>query len=477
MALATQVLLGITGQDKTGAAFASVASRATKAGSALKRNLGLITAGLGLVGVARAATGAAHAMGTIDDRAQQMGVGVEYAQQLASALDTVGIKGATMDTLADAFAKMTKETGAVGVKGFEDTLAAIAAIGDEQGRVQALATTFGRALGGNLAPLVRKGPDAFREGLAGVMASMPAVSSAAVKAGGRASEALDLAAQTGKAAWQSAIGAIVVAVENGFGMPFNEAMGTALANVKWAVGLIGLAFSTLFGNIKKVIAFFVEDWRGALQWVWNGVSGFVVALFKAFWQIFKSIGAMAVSFGEQIWSAIKGDGFDWGAIVDDANAELGKIGGSLKDVLQAAIPSGNDKLKFDIIDWDKQFAKRDELVATARKGVQKQALLASGGVIEDVAHDAVKAIKDAAKDVSFVEAGTYAALKLAMGNRGAAAAGGSAFGGSSAPGGYASSTAQARQEGSLMSKLIEVAQSIRAAVSDLSASCKRLEAI
>ena len=472
MALATQIMLGITGQDKTGDAFASVAGRAAKAGSALKRNLGLITAGLGIAGVAYAAKKAVDEMGTISDRAQQMGVTADYAQKLAGALDQVGIKGVSLDVLADTFSKMTKETGATGAKGFEETLAAIASIGDEGGRVEALAKTFGRSLGPNLAPLVRQGPDALRQGLADVMAAMPGVSDAAANAGDRVSDALKIAANTGKAAWQEALGGIILGIEDAFGMPFGEAMATALANVKWAVGLIGLAFSTLFGNIKKVIAFFVEDWRGALQWVWNGVSGFVVALFKAFWQIFKSIGAMAVSFGEQIWSAIKGDGFDWGAIVDDANAELGKIGSSLSDVLQSAIPTGNDKLKFDIIDWEAQFKKRDELVATARKGVASQALLASGGVIESVADEAVKAIKDAAKEQSFTEAGTYAALKLAMGNRGAA------FGAASSPGsGYSASTAQARQESSLMSKLIEVAQSIRAAVSDLSASAKRLEAI
>jgi hypothetical protein len=145
------------------------------------------------------------------------------------------------------------------------------------------------------------------------------------------------------------------------------------------------------------------------------------------------------------------------------------------------IPTGNDKLQFDIIDWDKQFAKRDELIATGRAGVQAQALLASGGVIEDTAEEAVKslhnAVNDAAKESAFTEAGTYAALKLQMGNRGAAAAGDSAFGGASAPGGYASSTAQARQESSLMSKLIEVAQAIRASVDTLGQTAARLEAI
>jgi hypothetical protein len=477
MALATQIMLGITGQDQTGDAFASVASRATKAGSALKRNLGLITAGLGIAGVAYAAKKAVNEMSTISDRAQQMGVTADYAQKLAGALDQVGIKGVSLDSLADTFSKMTKETGATGAKGFEETLAAIASIGDEGGRVEALAKTFGRSLGPNLAPLVRQGPDALRQGLADVMAAMPGISDAAANAGDLVSDALKIAANTGKVAWQQALGEIIMGIENTFGMPFAEAMATALANVKWAVSTIWLAFSTLFGNIGKVIQFFRDDWRGALEWVWNGVKAYLGAVF-AFWvQVFKSIGSIAVSFGKQVWSAIKGDGFDWGAIVDDANIELGNVAEKYKDMWAALIPSSNNKIQFDIIDWDKQFAKRDELIAAGRKGVQAQALLASGGVIEDVAADAVKAIKDAAKEQSFTEAGTYAALKLQMGNRGAAAAGVSAFGGASAPGGYASSTAQARQESGLMSKLIEVAQSIRAAVSDLSASCKRLEAI
>jgi hypothetical protein len=477
MALATQIMLGISGQDQTGNAFASIAGRAAKAGSSLKRHLGLITAGLGITGVALAAKAAIGSMDKVVDSAQQMGVSAEYAQKLAGALDQVGIKGVDMDSLAGAFSKMTKETGAAGAKGFEETLATIAAIGDEQGRVEALAKTFGKSLGANLAPLVRQGPDAFRKGLEGVLAIIPATSDAAVNAGGIMADALKNAAGTMKAAWYDGLGSIAKNWEEALGMPFAEIIAVALANVKWFVDTASLGFTTLFGNISKIIAFFVEDWRGALEWQWNGVKSYLGAVFNFWMQWYKSIYSIAVSFGKEIWNAIKGDGFDWGAIVDDANAELGKIGGSLKDVLQAAIPTGNDKLKFDIIDWDKQFAKRDELIAAGRKGVQSQALLSSGSVIEDVAHDAVKAIKDAAKDVSFVEAGTYAALKLAMGNRGAAAVGAAAFGGASAPGGYSASTAQARQEGSLMSKLIEVAQSIRAAVSDLSASCKRLEAI
>ena len=483
MAIATQIMLGITGQDKTGDAFASVAARASKAGSALKRNLGLITAGLGIAGVAYAAKKAVDEMGTISDRAQQMGVTADYAQKLAGALDQVGIKGVSLDSLADTFSKMTKETGATGAKGFEDTLASIAAIGDEGGRVEALAKVFGRSLGPNLAPLVRQGPDALRQGLADVMAAMPAVGDAAANAGDRVSDALKIAANTGKAAWQSALGSIILWVEDAFGMPFGEAMGAALANVKWAVGMIGLAFSTLFGNIKKVIAFFVEDWRGALQWVWNGVSGFVVSVFQAFWQIFKSIGAMAVSFGEQIWSAMKGDGFDWSAIGDDAEAELGKIGGSLKDVLKAAIPTGNDKLKFDVIDWDAQFAKRDEMIATARKGVASQALLASGGVIEGVADEAVKAIKDATKEAAFVEAGTYAALKLIMGNRGGAMSAGSgsaqaaASYGAGRPASGAGSSAAADRTAGLMQKLIDVAATIERGVSTLTLHAARLEAV
>lgn len=476
MAIATQIMMGITGQDKTGDAFASVASRAAKAGKSLKRSLAFLGAGLGVAGIAYAAKKAVDEMGTISDRAQQMGISSDYVQKLAGALNQVGIKGASMDALADAFGKMTKETGAVGAKGFEDTLAAIASIGDEQGRVEALAKTFGRSFGANLAPLVRQGPAALKEGLADVMAAMPGVSDAAANAGDRVADALTIAANTGKAAWQEALGSIIIGVEDAFGMPFGEAMGAALANVQWAVGLIGLAFSTLFGNIRKVINFFVEDWRGALKWMWDGVSGYVASLFQAYWQIFKSIGAMAVSFGAQIWSAIKGDGFDWGAIVDDAKGELGKIGDTLKDVLESAIPTGNDKLKFDVIDWDAQMAKRDALVATARKGVASQALLATGGVIEGVADQAVKAIKDAAKENTFIEAGSYAALKLSLANRAAAGAPGIAAGSDMAAPGMPQSRAVA-QQASALDKLLSVATRIETGLQTFASAVQRLEAI
>jgi hypothetical protein len=469
--------MSIFGQDKTGGAFSDVAKRAAKASSALKRTLAFATAGLGVAGIAIGAKKAADAMGEISDRAQQMGVTADYAQKLAGALDQVGIKGVSLDVLADTFSKMTKETGATGAKGFEETLAAIASIGDEGGRVEALAKTFGRSLGPNLAPLVRQGPDALRQGLADVMAAMPGVSDRAVQLGDTASDALKVAAASIKTAWQEGLGVVFVKMEETFGMPFSEIMAVALGNVKWFAETATMLFGTLLDNIRKVIVYFKEDWVGALQWVWNGIRDTFVGILDLMWHQVKMFGMIIASLATQIWNALTGKEVSWdGFVAGFADAAI-EVAESAKSLLKDIVPTGNDKLKFDVIDWDAQMAKRDELVATARKGVASQALLASGGVIESVADDAVKAIKDAAKEQSFTEAGTYAALKLAMGNRGAAAAGGSAFGGASAPGGYASSTAQARQEGSLMSKLIEVAQSIRAAVSDLSASCKRLEAI
>lgn len=480
MSVATEMVLSIMGQDKTAAAFSSVATRAGKASSSLKKALGFAVAGLSVAGIAAAAKSAVNSMGNIADAAQKVGVSSEYLQKLSLSLDQVGIKGAAdVDTLASAFAKMAKNTGATGAMGFESTLASISAIGDESTRIQKLADVFGKELGANLAPLVRQGPDAFKDGLRGVMAAMPATTNKAIEMGDAISDGLKLASMQAKAAWQQTLGNMAAGLEKYFGMPIGEIMVTFLANVRWAFGTAWLVIKTFFGNVYKVIQFFRDDWKGAMEWVFNGWVGYWKACFQFWVQWYKSLATMVGSLGKEIWKALKGEGFDFSNISKDATAEFEKVISAGKDVFKSLIPSSNDKIKFDVIDWDAQFKKRDEMINTAREGVRAQSKLATGSVIESEAKDAVKSIHEAMRNATFTEAGTNDALKLIMSNRNSAGMGAAIQGAAGRAGAVygAQRSASESTQTTLMQRLIDVAGKIETALRDIRGDVQKVEVV
>jgi cytochrome c556 len=474
MGIATQILMSIQGQDQTGGAFSSVASRAAKASSGLRRAIGMATAGIGAALIVRSAKQAIDSMGTLSDQAQRVGTSAVYLQQLTAALDEVGIVGINMDSLAAAMGKMTKETGAVGAKGFEDSLAAISAIADEGPRVEKLTQVFGREMGAKIAPLVRQGPDAFRAGLRDVMAAMPAVTDAAVNSSDAVSDAMKRAGLTAQAAWRQVLGNIINWFGETFGMSLAEAMTLLTENIKWGVQ-VGWAYFHAFGaNIGKVAAYFVEDWRGAVRWVYEGFKEVLIAIFNFHVQIFKSIGNVAVEFGKQLWSAIKGDGFDWSEFTSAAKAEFAKVGESGKELFKALKIEGNDKLKLEMPDMGDLLKQRRASIDTALKSLEAKAQLATGSVVEDTAERAVKAVRDAANN-TFVEAGTYAALKLALSNSAQTTTGAGRIGGPAPVGGAGPSSGETG--GGLMGALVSVAKNIETKLTQMELRMLRLEAI
>lgn len=485
MSIATEMVLSIMGQDKSAAAFSSVAGRANKVSSHLRKALGFAVAGLSVAGVSAAVKSAVDGMGTIADAAQQAGVSSEYLQKLSMALDQVGIKGAgNVETLASAFLKMAKNSGATGAAGFESTLASVAAIGDEGGRIKKLAEIFGKDLGANLAPLVRQGPDAFREGLKAVMASMPAVSDKAVEMGDTISDAIKMAGAYAKTSWREALGSMAAGLQSYWGMPLAEGLVTIAATFRWAFSTAWLVVKTFYGNCAKVVAFFRDDWKGALEWVWNGFKGYFQAIFAFVIQWYKSMGNIALVFGKELWSAIKGDGFNWDNISAGFVDEMKKVGAAGKDVLASLIPSSNDKIKFDIVDWDSQFSKLDQMVAVARNGVRAQKQLANGGitdVVESEAEAAVKTIKDAMKDAAFTEVGTYDALKLMMSNRGGPGVAGVAMAATYRPNGAAYGTQRAyggdSMQVSLLQRLASASDKIEAILQAMRGDIQKVEAV
>lgn len=413
----TSIRVGLQGVDKTGGAFASVAKRADAAMGAFRRIAGVAIGALAVGKITGAAVSAVNALGLISDQAQRIGTSAVYAQQLERALQHVGVVGVNMDNLASAFGRMQKETGASGAKGFEDQMRRIAGMGDEQARVNELVRVFGGEMGGKFAHLVRQGPDAFAEGLAGVMAAMPAVSESAVAAGDAAADALALAGATAKVAWQQAMGDMAASIQDKLGMSLSEAMGRAIAYVRWFAAVAWEHIKTFGENVKRVAQFFTEDWKGALKWVWNGFTGFFSAVWDLFKSIFLAVKNVAVEFGKQFWNWVTGKDADWGAIWERAVEGAKDAAAKARGVLEAAIPRGNDKIQFASVDQqalDSIRDAREAAVTVAAEGAKAVEKLASGkAAAETAAAEGARQIDEAAKNASYTSASSYEYVKAA----------------------------------------------------------------
>jgi hypothetical protein len=447
MSAAARIALAMSGEDRTAAMFASVQKRANAAMGGLRKTLALAGVGLGVAGVTRAAKQAVDALGTLSDQAQRMGSSAEDVQRLTGALDKVGVVGVSVESLASAFGKMTKETGQQGVAGFREILGQVASLGTEQERVLELTRVMGREMGAKLAPLVRQGPEAFQQGLEGVMAMMPAVSTEAANAGDSASDALKIASAEIRTAWQGMIGDMVGGWENTFGVSFEQGIYIAIEYVKWFANSLWQSFKTSIQNSVMLFRAMFNDFGGGLEWMARGFAG-----------VLNGIGRLAREFGLQLWDWLTGGGaMDWQAVWQSAVDGFEAVGRS----------AFGDGIEWSLVDEQALAAARDAAIATKRAGIEAQALLATGAAaveseIAVAGQKSAKLVRDAAKDASLVYAGSYAALKVALDNRsgslGTAGAlrSGTAGGAGSAAGG--GSTQQAGEMVRLLRRLLETNQ-------------------
>ena len=361
-----------------------------------------MAAGLGLSfgAIAYGAKRAVDALGELSDQAQRMSSSAVDVQKLTGALDMVGIVGVNVDAMAKAFGKMAKETGAVGVRGFRGVMQSIAGMGSEQERVNELVRVFGREMGEKFAPMVRQGPQAFIEGLDGVMAMMPAVTDAAVNAGDSAADALKIAGNTITVAWQQTIGDMVAGWEDVFGVSFEEGIYTAIEYVKWFAASAWKHFKALGENIGKVAWSVVDDWRGALE----SMGLHIVGTYNSIW-------SLAKEFDKQYVKWAMGDGaVDWKAVWQEAVDGYKAVG-------ESEFGKG---IAWSVVDDAALARARDAAIEIKKAGIEAAKKLVAGGVeadatIADAATKATKAVKDSAKDAAYVSAGSYAALKIGMG--------------------------------------------------------------
>ena len=395
----SSILFSLNGVDKTAGAFNSVQKRAQSAMSKLRGVAMAAGLGLSFGAIAYGAKRAVDALGLLSDQAQRMSSSAVDVQKLTGALDKVGIVGVNVDAMAKAFGKMAKETGAVGVRGFRGVMQSIAGMGSEQERVNELVRVFGREMGEKFAPMVRQGPQAFVEGLDGVMAMMPAVTDAAVNAGDSAADALKIAGNTITVAWQQAIGDMVAGWEGVFGVSFEQGIYTAIEYVKWFAKSAWGHFKAFGENIWEVAWAVVDDWRGALESMGLHIAG-----------TFNAIGRLAKEFGKQLWKWVKGEeSMDWQAVWQEAVDGYKAVG-------ESEFGKG---IAWSVVD-DAALAKaRDAAIEVKKAGIEAQKKLVAGGVeadatIADAANAATKAVKDSAKEAAYVSAGSYAAMKIGM---------------------------------------------------------------
>ena len=193
----------------------------------LRRSL-LATAGAAAA-IGYAIDRSAARFGALSDQAAQAGASADEITRLSNALQQAGVRSASVDTIANALGRMAKTTGRSGLAGLRETLAEIAALPDEAGRVAALSEKLGKALGPQFAALVRQGPDALLSSLDAVVAAMPGVSDAIVSAGDSVADGMSSIRAGIKNGWDELLVSVATSIAQHFGEGSFRQLGARVA--------------------------------------------------------------------------------------------------------------------------------------------------------------------------------------------------------------------------------------------------------
>ena len=266
MAAKSEVKITAKGLDKTKAMFRGIRANIAKLGASAKRiTLGVAAIGTGIAAGLTAGTVAirnvARDLSTLSDRAAQIGAKSSEVAKLSRAFGVLGVKGADLETITKGLQKMTQTTGRSGVEGLKQTLAEVASIGDEQGRIQKLSDTFGKAFGPGLAALVRQGPEALLDGFDEVLAAMPAVSDELTEKADAIADGFAIAGDNIKSGWQSAWMEIAANVSEKLGMTEREFGAVFGAQLKYWLQVAVRYVALWAGNVFKIFQNFREVFR------------------------------------------------------------------------------------------------------------------------------------------------------------------------------------------------------------------------
>ncbi len=123
----------------------------------------------------------AKKMHTLSDLAAESGSSAAQVRLLSHMFDALGIRGSSVENIANILGRMAKATGETGVEGFRHQMKAIAALNSEQERATELMRVFGRT-GLTLAPMLRAGPEALDKALGAVSGSLSGLSDGGISA-------------------------------------------------------------------------------------------------------------------------------------------------------------------------------------------------------------------------------------------------------------------------------------------------------
>ena len=111
------ITMGVTGIDKTGAAFNSIRNRARRTGAQIRSIMGGAIAAAGAYLSLRAIKGAVDELGKLSDLAMKAGTSVEFLTKSATAFKVAGLD-VTAESLTRALQYMQKNTGQQGEGAF-----------------------------------------------------------------------------------------------------------------------------------------------------------------------------------------------------------------------------------------------------------------------------------------------------------------------------------------------------------------------
>lgn len=214
--------------------------------------------------VAKKAAESFRELSELTDRAADAGTSAPALQKLVGAMQQLGVRGASIDTVSRAMQNMARTTGEVGAEGFAKVLGQAARMGSEAERLDFLTQAFGRSQGAVFAAMIRDG-DAGVQKLIDLAAGYPAVSDAAAQAGDRAADAMSRASGAIKAGWGEMCAQVVFWIESTWGplpqvaQKISTGILYAFKGVTDSIRFIVLSVRSVLEPIVRTITWIVQS--------------------------------------------------------------------------------------------------------------------------------------------------------------------------------------------------------------------------
>lgn len=483
MAAATSVRMELQGKDATKKAFDSVAQRAktsqAKIGAALK--FGAIALAVGAA--AKKIGSSLDQLNKLNDIAQQAGTSATWLQKFTGAMGQAGIN-VTTEGLVSSIQKLnaslvnTKKLNAfekLGVdvsrlrglkpeEAFMGFLDIVSKIPDEQTRLLVLQKGM-EEQGLRLAPLMRQGPDAFKQSLDTVMAAMPAASESTVTLATNANNAFALVGQSFSAVWQNCLGSVLTWADESFG-GVDKAIMTTWEYVRYFGATFVTQCQTMAESVQQIVGVFSVDWKDGIKLIGVRIGQLVILIAGP---LASAVARLVGFFSEDMEIAIE----SWRVGIDQKFADWES--GLLEKHGMKPLKSFADRITGE-------FAEVQERIAKNNKMFDAKATLATGNAVTESFHALPEleektktSVKNGVKEglAAGIEAGSYDALKAtaqAAMDGAHFASGGSASGSSSSMNNVASSSkASADRLSSIESMMRQLLEAVRGGASSLAA--------